>query len=206
MPGKRNSRSRVRGSWAARLTGAGFAILLAVVGVATYLVVGGSHASKDATALPTRVLGTQAIGLISTGPAASGDANPNPQTLLASRSGLSFVTSGQSGANWTADQMAGGTYIFIYLPTGQCLGPSSLGSLAGLAKCNLAASQRWVRRGGQADSTGLEYWQIRNLASGLCLTSVAAKGSAKAGASAARLQRCQSQPGWRQLIAFLTAD
>jgi hypothetical protein len=206
MPGKRSSRTRVRGSWAARLTGAGFAILLAVVGVATYLVVGGSHASKDATALPTRVVGTQAIGLINTGPATSGDANPDPQTLLASRSGLSFVTSGQSGANWTADQMVGGTYIFIYLPTGQCLGPSSLGSLAGLAKCNLAASQRWVRRDGQADSTGLEYWQLRNLASGLCLTSVAAKGPAKTAASAARLQRCQSRPGWRQLIAFLTAD
>jgi hypothetical protein len=205
MPGKRNSRSRVRGSWAARLTGAGFAILLAVVGVATYLVVGGSHASKDAAALPTRVLGTQAIGLVNTGPATSGAANPDPQTLLAFRPGLSFVASGQAGANWTADQMVGGTYIFIYLPTGQCLGPS-LGSQAGLAKCNLAASQRWVRRDGQADSTGLEYWQLRNLASGLCLTSVAAKGSAKADVSVARLERCQSQPGWRQLIAFLTAD
>lgn len=205
MRGKRNARSRVRGSWAARLTGTGFAILLAVAGVATYLVVGGSHASKDATALPTGVLGTQAIGLVNTGPATSGGASPNPQTLLASRSRLSFVTSGQSGANWTADQMVGGTYIFIYLPTGQCLGPAQ-GSLVGLSKCNLTASQRWVRRDGQADSTGLEYWQLRNLGNGLCLTSAAASGSAKASDAAARLQRCQSQPGWRQLIAFLTAD
>lgn len=205
MPGKRNARSRVRGSWAARLTGTGFAILLAVVGVATYLIVGGPHASKDATALPTRVLGTQAIGLVNTAPATPGDANPNPQTLLASRSGLSFVTSGQAGANWTADQMVGGTYIFIYLPTGQCLGPSR-GSLMGLSQCNLSASQRWVRLDGQADSTGLEYWQIRNLSDRLCLTSVTAKGSAKTAASAARLQRCQAHPGWRQLIAFLAAD
>ena len=67
MRGRRNARSRVRGSWAARLTGTAFAILLAGAGVAAYLIVGAGHASKDASVLPTRVLGTQAISLVSPG-------------------------------------------------------------------------------------------------------------------------------------------
>jgi hypothetical protein len=205
MRGQRNARSRVRGSWAARLAGTGFAILLAVIGVAAYLIVGGNPADKDAAVLPTRVVGTQAIGLVNSGPAPQGNASQVPQALLLTRSGLGFVPTGQAGANWTADQMVGGTYIFIYLPTGQCLGTSQASSV-GLAKCNLSASQRWVQRDGQTGGSGLEYWQLRNLSDGWCLTSVAARGSAETAASAARLERCQANPGWRQLIAFLTAD
>ena len=84
-----------------------------------YLVYG--NQASHATALPTRVLGTQAIGLVNPGPPPQAGASAAPQAFLASRSDLSFVPAGQAAADWTADQMAGGTYIFIYLPNGLCL-------------------------------------------------------------------------------------
>ena len=194
MPGKRNARSRVRGSWAARLTGAGFAILLAAVGAAVYLIVGGTHADNDSSALPTRVLATQAIGLAYSPAAADVDA------LEAAPSGLGFGGSESTGANWTADQMAGGTYIFIYLQNGRCLGPARAPDVS-LQRCSLQADQRWVRQHSVQGSNGLEYWQLRNMSDGKCLTAVAG-----AGPPAARLERCQASPGPSQLIAFLTSS
>jgi hypothetical protein len=199
MPGKRNARSRVRGSWAARLTGAGFAVLLAAVGAAVYLVVGGTHADNSASVLPTRVLGTQAIGLASS-PSASG--NSGVDTLAAASSGLSFSGAGSTGASWTADQMAGGTYIFIYLQDGLCLGPSRAASVS-LQRCSLEADQRWVRQHPVLGGNGLEHWQLRNLSDGRCLTAAGAGGAAGSGA---RLEHCQASPGASQLIAFLTTS
>jgi hypothetical protein len=198
MPGKRNARSRVRGSWAARLTGAGFAVLLAAVGAAVYLVVGGTHADS-ASVLPTRVLGTQAIGLASS-PSASG--NSGVDTLVSASSGLSFSGTGNTGASWTADQMAGGTYIFIYLQDGLCLGPSRVASVS-LQRCSLEADQRWVRQHPVQGGNGLEYWQLRNLSNGQCLTAAGTGGTAGA---VGRLERCQASPGASQLIAFLTTS
>jgi hypothetical protein len=209
MPGKRNARSRVRGSWAARLTGGAFAILLAGVGVAAYLIVGGAHADNSGDVLPTRVLATQAIGLVDAGPAQAAGANPAPQTLLASQADLSFRAVGEVAADWTADQMAGGTYIFIYLPNGLCLGSSSTKSgtkSAALQRCNLQAGQRWIRQRSVVGASGLDYWQLRNLALNRCLTAASVPHQAATTESAARLETCQAAPDWRQLIAFLTAS
>jgi hypothetical protein len=202
MPGKRNARSRVRGSWAARLTGTGFAILVAGVGVAVYLIVGGAHADNSASVLPTRVLGTQAIGLADSAPAPSAGASPATETLLTSRSGLSFQPSGQVTVDWTADQMAGGTYIFIYLPNGLCLG-SSRADTVSLQRCNLQAGQRWIREHPVLGGSGLDYWQLRNLAVGRCLTAESVAGQAGATVSVPRLEGCQASPRSNQLIAFL---
>jgi hypothetical protein len=202
MPGKRNARSRVRGSWAARLTGTAFAVLLAGVGVAVYLIVGGAHDDNSASVLPTRVLGTQAIGLADSAQAQSAGTSPATETLLTSRSGLTFQASGQITANWTADQMAGGTYIFIYLPNGLCLGPSRANTLS-LQKCNLQAGQRWIREHPVLGASGLDYWQLRNLAAGRCLTAQSVPDRTPATESAPRLERCQASPGSSQLIAFL---
>jgi hypothetical protein len=202
MPGKRNARSRVRGSWAARLTGTAFAVLLAGVGVAAYLILGGAHADNSAAVLPTRVLGTQAIGLADSAPAPSAGASPATQTLLMSRSGLSFQPSGQVTVDWTADQMAGGTYIFIYLPDGLCLGASRATTVS-LQRCNLQAGQRWVREHPVLGGSGLDYWQLRNLAVGRCLTAESVTGRAGATVSVPRTERCQASPGSNQLIAFL---
>jgi Ricin-type beta-trefoil lectin domain-like len=202
MRGKRDARSRARGSRGARLTGAGLAILLAGAGLAAYLIVGNHPGS--APALPTRVLGTQAVGLVSPGPPAQADASPAPETFLVSRSDLSFTAAGQAGADWTADQMSGGTYIFIYLPNGLCLA-SARESAVALTRCNLGASQRWIRQH-LVSAGGLDYWELRNLSTGRCLT--AAGGNAAAGPAqfAARLDRCEASPDWTQLVAFMTAS
>jgi hypothetical protein len=201
MPGKRNARSRVRGSWAARLIGIGLAIVLAVAGVAVYLAFGNKASQK--AALPNRVLGTQAIGLVNPGPPAQAGASAAPQAFLASRSDLSFVAAGQAGADWTADQMAGGTYIFIYLPNGQCL--ASRGPAVALARCSLGAGQRWVRQR-MVSRGGVDYWQLRNLSNGRCLTAAGGDSTAQPGQGTARLEPCQASPGWIQLVAFMTAS
>jgi len=162
-----------------------------------YLIAGGHNAQK-AVALPTRVLSTQAISLVSAGPRQPGGAAA-ALTLLDSRSGLGFTAAGQGGADWTADQMAGGTYIFIYLPDGLCLAEARASAVV-LRRCDLQAGQRWIRQHPQAGAAGLDYWQLRNLSGGGCVTASGADGSA------ARLERCQVPAGWRQLIALLTAS
>ena len=124
---------------------------------------------------------------------------------MASSSGLSFTSAAQAGADWTADQMAGGTYIFIYLPSGLCLAFSRV-SVAALERCNLGAGQRWIRQRPVTGTGGLEYWQLRNLSTGRCLTAVAVAGTARAAQAAARLERCQASPSSPQLIAFLAAS
>jgi hypothetical protein len=202
MPGKRNARSRVRGSWTARLIGLGLAIVLAAAGVAVYLAFGNKPSQK--AALPTRVLGTQAVGLVNPGPPPQAGASAAPQAFLASSSDLSFVTAGPAGADWTADQMAGGTYIFIYLPNGLCLAPSRASHVT-LARCNLGADQRWVRQR-QVSRGGVDYWQLRNLSNGRCLTAAGADSTVQPGQGTARLEPCQASPGWIQLVAFMTAS
>jgi Ricin-type beta-trefoil lectin domain-like len=202
MPGKRNARSRVRGSWTARLIGIGLAIVLAAAGVAGYLAFGNKASPK--AALPSRVLGTQAVGLVNPGPPPQAGTGAAPQAFLASRSDLSFVTAGQAGADWTADQMAGGTYIFIYLPNGLCLA-SARASAVALSRCNLGAGQRWIRQR-QVSRGGVDYWQLRNLSNGRCLTAAGGDGTAQPGQGTARLRPCQASPGWIQLVAFMTAS
>jgi hypothetical protein len=200
MPGKRNARSRVRGSWAARLTGIGLALLAAAVGVAVYLLVGGTRADNASSALPTKVVGTQAIELAGSQPAAgSGPAD----ALVASGAGVVFRPAVQTATDWTADQMAGGTYIFIYLQNGRCLGASGRTGVS-LQRCNLQAGQRWIRQHPVVGAT--DYWQLRNLADGRCLTAASGTGPAGGAGAAPRLERCQPAPGARQLIAFLTTS
>ena len=181
--------------------GTGFVLLLAVAGVAAYLIVGGTHDRKEAAVLPTRVIGTQAVDIVNTGAAG---ANPDPETLLASHSDVVFMADGPTGAQWTSDEMAGGTYIFIYLPDGLCLAAraSPLVPSLALEQCNLQASQRWLRQLPNVGPDGLDYWQLRNLADGRCLAAGNALGNRR---FAAALQRCEASPGWRQQVAFPTA-
>jgi hypothetical protein len=202
MRGKRDARSRTRGSWAARLTGIGLAILLAGAGLAVYLVAG-NHAAH-APGLPTHVLGTQAVALVNPGPTPPAGASASPETFLASRSDLSFTAAGRAGADWTADQMAGGTYIFIYLPDELCL-TAARSSAVTLARCNLGASQRWFRQH-LVSSGGLDYWQLRSLSRDRCLTAVGGNAANTPTASAARLDRCLASPDWSQLVTFMPAS
>jgi hypothetical protein len=209
-------RSR-RGGTAARLAGAGLAVLLAAVGATAYLIIDRVGDSP----LPTRVLGTQAVAVVSpgaAGPTGWSGSGPAPGTLLDSAGRLTFSAGAQAGAGWTADQMAGGTYILIYLANGGlCLtSPALPASAAVLARCDLAANQRWVRVGPTTGGGGLDYWQLRNDADGRCLAAgspvvaigQSAKGSGAAGGSGqvAQMQSCQTVPSWHQLVTFVQSS
>jgi Ricin-type beta-trefoil lectin domain-like len=205
MRGESGGSTGLRGSRAARLTGAGLAVLLAAVGVTAYLVIDGIGKQADAP-LPTRVLSTQAIGLVNPGPAGTGTTSSNPSgtgpaalagSLLASGTGLTFSAAAQSAAEWTADQMAGGTYIFIYLAnSGLCLASPASSGPAVMQRCDLAANQRWTRLGPTVGAGGTDYWQLRNLADSRCLTAGSLAGEA------AQLEPCQFSPIWTQLVTF----
>jgi hypothetical protein len=186
------------------MIGISFVVLVAGAGVAAYLVFG-TRANKSADVLPTRVLSTQAVGLVVSAPAVSG--GPGQRVLIASSSALGFTAGGPPAAAWTSDQMAGGTYILIYLQNGLCLAPKPVISTTVtpvparavmLRRCSTTqASQRWVRQNRTAGAGGLDYWQLRNLGNGRCLT-------AASGVSTARLAPCAAAPGPQQLVAFVT--
>lgn len=206
-----------RGGWTVRLAGAGLAVLLAAGGATVYLLMNGASAG-DAP-LSTHVLGTQTIALVNpgaAGPAAWAGTGQAPGTLLQAGGRLTFSAGAQPGAGWTADQMAGGTYIFIYLANGGlCLtSPATPAAAAVLEHCDLQASQRWLRQGMTQGQNGMEYWQLRNAADGRCLaagslislTAQAGSGSGSAGggsSQAAQMQTCEGAPGWRQLVTFV---
>jgi hypothetical protein len=199
----------------ARLAGAGLAVLLAAGGVTVYLLV--DHTTTGDAPLPTRVVGTQAIALVNpgaAGPAVWSGTGQAPGTLLDAGDRLTFSANAQPGAGWTADQMAGGTYIFIYLANGGlCLtSEAAPASAAVLQPCDLQASQRWVRQGQTPGLNGLTYWQLRNQADGRCLaagspvsTAAQQAGNAAAGQDVA-MQACQGAPGWRQLLTFVQSS
>src|SRR5262245_39184247 len=126
MPGQRHSAgTRSRGSWLARLAGISVVVLLAAGGVTAYLVELHPVAPRRTTSLPTRVLSFQTVGLITQ---AAQQAAPAGQLLqlLGPQGTAQFSPVGQAqeqagSPQWTADLMAGNSYIFIFLPTGSCL-------------------------------------------------------------------------------------
>jgi Ricin-type beta-trefoil lectin domain-like len=202
-----------RGGSTVRLAGAGLAVLLAAAGATAYLVV--DHTTH--APLPTSVVGTQTIALVNPGAAGPGawqGTGQAPATLLAAGGRLTLSADAQPGAGWTADQMAGGTYIFIYLANGGlCLtAPAAPVSSAQLQPCDLQASQRWLRQGQTPGPNGLTYWQLRNQADGLCLgagsqVSTAAQQAGNAAASQdAAMQACEGAPSWRQLVTFVQSS
>jgi hypothetical protein len=108
----------------------------------------------------------------------------------------------QAGSpQWTADLMAGNSYIFIYLPTGHCLaasGPASQPKLT-LEHCDLAARQRWRRTGAADQIQGHDFYQYANLADTSCLTETAQLPGSVYGAA---LHSCAAAPTRDQLIGF----
>jgi hypothetical protein len=184
-------------------------LLLAAGGVTAYLIINGTG-DGDAP-LPSQVLGTQAIALVNpgaAGPVGWSGTGQAPGTLLDSTGRMTFGADAPAGADWTADQMAGGTYIFIYLANGGlCLtSPPAPASAAVLARCDLQASQRWQRQGLTPGAGGLEYWQFRNEGDGRCLAAGTLVITGGGSGQAAQMGACQEIPGWRQLIAFVQSS
>jgi len=129
------------------------------------------------------VVQAQAAGLIDFGPVHDGDQfitdrDDHPLSLEPSRSGPVFVAIPHAEIRagvpvWTVDQMAGGSDIFVYSSTGQCLTavPAAAGSPGRLrlAHCNLGLSQRWQPRDTQA-ALGQTFAQYANRQADRCLT------------------------------------
>jgi len=188
-------------------------VLLAGSAATVYALAGHQPAAKHADRLSARVASVQTVGLATPGPAGGpgGTASDeDPELLLAAPHGLMFRAVRPADLpggypEWTADQMVGGGYIFIYIQTGRCLA-SGAGPVATLQRCDLSERQRWSREYYSTDSSGQQYWQLRNAADRRCLTagarSATAAAAGSAAGSAAQLQRCGTGASWRQLIAF----
>lgn len=197
-----------------RIAGTGVVLLLAGTGVVASLVPRSPHVAARHVVLPSRVQGVHEIGLVNAGPPEpAGQAAAPARTLLKSRSGLAFAAVRQVAPEWTADQMAGGTYIFIYISDGSCLssaarrgrasggqasGTRASGTRAVTTRCDLGYAQRWRRRQGNTQG----YWQLRNLGDGRCLTLGGASPAAGLGSFSAELAPCGAQGDWRQQITF----
>ncbi len=210
MSGERSARARrARGSRLPRIAGTGVVLLLAGTGVIASLVGGDPHVTARHGVPPARVQGAHEVGLVSAGPPGpAGQAAAPAQTLLKSRSGLAFATVRQVAPEWTADQMAGGTYIFIYISDGSCLSSAALrgrarrgrasGTMAVTTRCDLGYSQRWRRQQGGTQG----YWQLRNIGDGRCLTLGGASPAAGQGSFSAELMPCGAPADWHQQITF----
>lgn len=208
MPGQRPRTRRARGSWLPRLAGLGAILLLAAGGAAAYLVT--QHpVSRHAARLPSRVRSVETVGLVAQQAAA---ASPDAQLMqLLSQQGaprFSVLTPALAAAGtpqWTADLMAGNTYIFIFLPTGRCLtatGTAHRPQLA-LRRCDLAAGQRWRRATAMVLARGHDFYQYANLDDSDCLT----LGTPLDGQDySATLAGCSGASPSRQLIAFWWAS
>jgi hypothetical protein len=183
----------------------GVIVLLAAAAVTGYVLAFHPPGGHRAAPLPTRVVSYQSVGLVATDTEPGGATNQLLQ-LVASRGTPEFSLLGQAqqdngSPQWTADLMAGGGYIFIYLPTGQCLsavGTRTLPKLA-LRHCDLDAGQRWRRTQAPVLSQAHDFYQYANIGDGSCLTQTGVLPGQIFGAS---LAPCAPSEPADQLIAF----
>ena len=195
-----------------RLAGIGVAILLAAGGTAAYLLLpAAAHAGKHAGGPSARVQTKLAVTIVTPRMALRGRARTVAEALVASSAGLAFTVitpaSDSLGAPmWTADQMTGGSYIFVDVSAGKCLaGPARpVATTVSLQRCSLGGSQRWKRILGSSAAAGHLYWQLQNAADGLCLTVGSAVSAGASGPFAAGVERCQDPQPSRQLVTFLS--
>lgn len=181
------------------------AVLAVCATVAAFVVRAAAGHSGQPRTLSTMLASQQPVGLAGAGPQPGA-----PQLLVAPRgNGLVFLPSGTNsavGANeqWQADRMTDGSYVLVYVPDGDCLGtaaPAGAPARAQLQSCDLQLGQRWTHPYLGKDPAGRDYWQLRSMADGQCLS---AAGNWAAGA-AAGLRPCGRSLGWQQLIAFWSA-
>lgn len=215
MPGPLSMRPhRTKGSWIPRLAGVGVVVVLTGGGLAAYL--GSAHQAAPAhhrhAALSARVLKAQTVGLIGFGPdddrdQFANDPDDHPLKLQPVSGGLAFVTisSAELAAGvpmWTANQMADGSDIFIYVPTGKCLNAAHDTGAVTLAHCTLKLSQRWRPLHARTE-LGQAFAAYANEMTGDCLTAPAPNpGRGPANPGPATLTRCGPARDKTQEIAF----
>lgn len=207
MPGQRRTAGpRARGSRLPRLAGLAIATVIAAGGITGYLLVQHPARAHVDPPLPSRVESYQTVGLIAQD-AQAGNSRGQLLQLLGTQQTADFrvlepAEAAQGSPQWTADLMKGGSYIFIFLPSGDCLTASGSGvARLSLQHCDLASAQRWHRSTAAALVRGHEFYQYANLADGSCLT----EGGQQAGRDyGAELAACAAVPtsAADQLIAF----
>jgi hypothetical protein len=177
-------------------------VLIAIFGAIAYLVASPASASRHPEHLSSRVLSVQTVGIVGQVPVGSGGASLR---LLAVTGGsLQFgpmppADLEQGNPQWTADTMVGGTYIFIYAPSGKCLASTSRQVLT-LQRCDLGPQQRWQRPARTVQSDGHVYGQYRNLGADRCLSTGAALDDQ--GDNSSALTACSKPARARQLMSF----
>jgi hypothetical protein len=199
MPRQSMSRSgRTRGSWTPRLAGIVAAVLIACAGAVAYSIISPADASRRTNRPPTRVVSVQTVGIVTEGTDRRG-----ARMLTNSVTGLRWApmpsaSRPQGNPQWTADSMAGGTYVFIYVPTGQCLASVPRRNRAELAlrHCDADGRQRWRRITGVTQPDGHLYGQFRSLGSGRCLDAAGGQPNA------AVLAPCGHPAPRQQMISF----
>jgi hypothetical protein len=229
MSGSLGSRPhRTRGSWIPRLTGVGVVVVVTAGGLTAYLAMhqsatspGRHHHSHRQSALSSKVLKAQTVGLIDFGPDDDGDAfqhdsDDHPLMLKPTSLGLTFVTISRrmmadGSPDWTVNEMAGGSTIFIYGPDGQCLtarehASTALkskvdGDLVDLAHCNLGRWQRWTPVHPTTE-LGQAFAAYRNDQAGYCLTAPRPLKHGRANPGPATLAKCGPPRDRSQEIAF----
>jgi hypothetical protein len=209
MPGQRSAKgSRARGSRLSRLTGIAVIVVLAGGATVGYLLTFHPKHDHPTAPLPTKVVSVQTVGLVAQ------DAEPGSSAHLLQLTGPAVApqfspvpaAQQQSGTGqWTANLMAGNTYIFIFVPTGSCLtavGPPGDAAVT-LRHCNLQASQRWRRTGSAVVSQAHDFYQYASVGSRGCLTEAARQPGPLWNAS---MSACSSPSAMNQLIAFWWAS
>jgi hypothetical protein len=193
---------RARGSWLPML--AGLVAIVVLAGIGSLIYVAGFHpgGTRAASGLPDRVASFQTVGLLAEQP----DSRASIVQLLGSQHGTTFSPVGlaeqQAGdPEWTADLMVGGTYIFIYLPSSQCLAAGGSGAhrVLALQHCDLGARQRWRRLGHGVVAGGHQFYEFANDASNECISQVAAVAGAQ---ETGGLAGCDSSQPASELLAF----
>jgi hypothetical protein len=186
-------RRRARGSWIPRLAGAGLVVVLAAVGIALVYAHGtgasgpSSPRPGPSSTFPARVVSAQTVGLIDFGPYDDkdlyiGDADDHPLMLKPVGAVVEYLPIPPSELTagvplWTADQMADGSVIFIYTPTGHCLSVTPDGTSLVLVHCQPVLSQRW-RPLHQTTADGQPFSAYASASAHECLTAPATPGPA----------------------------
>lgn len=203
----------LRGSLALRVGGTALVIVAAAaVTSALLLAHSGVQARKDATAkLSRKVTSALTVGLYNPGPATPQHPRPLRQMLDSQADLLTFTAALDSSTEhslerWTADKMSDDSYIYIFVPSGQCLTASARNLAAVfLAKCDLGATQRWRRVQLGFLANGLYYWELRSQLNGRCLANSGGPLNGTSTQHAARLEPCDRSRPAGQLIRMQIA-
>ena len=187
------------------LAGIGAIVLVAGAGAAIYVLKFHPASASHPPPLPSRVTSFATVGLVAEA-VQQGSLPGGLLQLLNPQGTPAFVqvspaqqVSGQP--QWTADLMADGRYIFIYVPTGQCLTSAGLDSrpLLMVRHCDLSLRQRWRRLGGPVLKGGHAFYEFASAANGKCIAQVSASPSQPGGVG---LAPCDPSRPASQLLAF----